>query len=46
MINIKENLYMYLYKHNNTLTYEQKIEENNHRNILFDIAMQSKGTPL
>jgi hypothetical protein len=45
MMNIKENFYIYLYKHNNTLIDEQKIDENNHSNILFDTAIQYKDTP-
>jgi hypothetical protein len=44
MMNIKENFYIYLYKHNNTLIDEQKIDENNHSNILFDIAIQYTDT--
>jgi hypothetical protein len=40
MMNIEENFYIYLYKHNNTLIDEQKIHEINHSNILLDRAMQ------
>jgi hypothetical protein len=45
MVNIKEHLYIYSYKRGNTLIDEQKIDENNHRNILFDIAIKYTDTP-
>jgi hypothetical protein len=40
MMNIKENFYIYLHKHSNTLIDEQKMYENNDTRILFDIAIQ------
>jgi hypothetical protein len=46
LINIKENLYIYSYKHNNKLIDEQKAEENNRKNMLFDVAIQYVDTTL
>jgi hypothetical protein len=45
-MNIKENLYIYLYKHNNnTPIDEQKADENSHNNALFGKAIQYTETP-
>jgi hypothetical protein len=45
MMNMKENFYIYLYKHNNTLIDKHKIGKSSHSDILFDIAIQCTDTP-
>jgi hypothetical protein len=44
-MNIKENIYIYLYKQHNKLTDEQRAHEDNHANILYDKAMAYIDTP-
>jgi hypothetical protein len=44
-INIEENLYIYVYKRNDKLSDEQKSDENNHKNIVFDVAIEYMDTP-
>jgi hypothetical protein len=39
IMNIKENFYIYMHNQNNKLIDEQKTNEDNHKNILFDVAM-------
>jgi hypothetical protein len=39
LMNMKENVYIYAYKDNSKLIYDNKAEENNNKNILFDIAL-------
>jgi hypothetical protein len=46
LMNIKENFYIYSNKHNSKLIDEEKAEENNHKNILFDIPIEYTDTPL
>jgi hypothetical protein len=46
LMNIKEKVYIYSYKRTNKLIDEQKAEENNHKNILFDIDIENRDTPL
>jgi hypothetical protein len=44
IMNIKENFYIYIHKHNNTLIDEQKTDENNHSSTLFDTPIQYTDT--
>jgi hypothetical protein len=39
VMNIKGNFYIYVYAQNRKLMDEQRTNEDNHRNILFDVAM-------
>jgi hypothetical protein len=46
LMNIKENIYIYSYNHNSKLIEELKAKENNHKNIVFDTAIEYVDTPL
>jgi hypothetical protein len=43
-MNIKDKYYIYLYKLYNKLIEQNKTDENNHKSILFDIAIESIDT--
>jgi hypothetical protein len=39
LMNIKESFYIYIYKQQNKLIDKQRDHENNHANILYDVAL-------
>jgi hypothetical protein len=45
IMGIKENFYIYLYKHHKRITDDEKANENNHKNILFDTATEYADKP-
>jgi hypothetical protein len=45
-VDIKENFYIYIYKHYNKLIYEQKAQVEHHANILYDISLMYIDTPM
>jgi hypothetical protein len=44
-MNIKENFHIYIYKQQNKLINEQRANEDDHANILYDTALTFMDTP-
>jgi hypothetical protein len=45
IMNIKENFHIYIYKQQNKLIDEQRANEDDHANILYDTALTFMDTP-
>jgi hypothetical protein len=45
LMNIKEHFHIHMYKQRNKLNDEQRAHEDNHANILYDIALTFLDTP-
>jgi hypothetical protein len=43
--NIKENFYVYVYKHNNRLIEERRTQTDQYRNALYDMALMYMNMP-